>query len=68
MVIFLKIGKVIIKQNAGTKIVPVFADGCGPGRIRTCDQAVMHPTTAFAALFRFVGWTIPSPYSRVPAI
>jgi hypothetical protein len=34
---------------------------CGPGRIRTCDQAVMPPTTAFAAPFGFVGWTVPSP-------
>ncbi len=34
---------------------------CGPCRIRTYDQPVMHPTTAFTALFRFVGWTIPSP-------
>jgi hypothetical protein len=33
----------------------------GPGRIRTCDQTVMHPTTAFAAPFGFVVWTIPSP-------
>ena len=33
----------------------------GPGRIRTCDQTVMHPTSAFAAPFGFVGWTIPSP-------
>ena len=36
----------------------------GPGRIRTCNQAVMHPTTAFAAPFRFVGWTISSPTMR----
>ena len=36
----------------------------GPGRIRTYGQPVMHPTTAFAAPFGFVGWTIPSPPSK----
>lgn len=36
---------------------------CGPGWVRTSDQAVMHPTSAFAAPFGFVGWTIPSPRS-----
>ena len=39
--------------------VIIFKDG--PGRIRTCDQAVMPPTSAFAAPFGFVGWTVPSP-------
>jgi hypothetical protein len=34
----------------------------GPGRIRTYDQTVMHPTAAFAASNEFVGWTIPSPH------
>ncbi len=33
----------------------------GPTWIRTTDRPVMHPTTAFAAPFGFVGWTIPSP-------
>ena len=32
----------------------------GTGRIRTCNQGIMLPTSAFAALFRFVVWTIPS--------
>jgi hypothetical protein len=36
----------------------------GPGRIRTCDRPVMHPTTAFTAPFGFVGWTVPSPLFR----
>ena len=38
-----------------------FGRGSGPGRIRTFDLTVMLPTTAFAAPFGFVGWTIPSP-------
>lgn len=32
----------------------------GTGRIRTCNQGIMHPTSAFAAPFGFVVRTIPS--------
>ena len=52
------------KLSAGQKVVK-----SGPGRVRTCDQTVMHPTTVFAAPFGFVGWTIPSSISQwMPAI
>jgi len=39
----------------------------GPGWIRTSDLSVMPPTSAFAAPFGFVVWTIPSPKLRVPS-
>jgi len=29
-----------------------------PCRARTCDQRIMHTTSAFAARFRFVVWTL----------
>lgn len=30
-----------------------------PCRARTCDQRIMRTTSAFAARFRFVVWTLP---------
>ena len=50
-----------IRKSPPTRMVGGLGIG-GPGGARTLDQRIMLTTTAFAAPFGFVVWTIPSHY------